>query len=170
MSVAEIVAAAGDADHADLDRDFRQAMRRLASAVAVVAATRGDEWMGMAATSVSSLSMDPPSLLICVNRSASIHATLTTGTAFSVNILHESHEAISAAFGGGAKGAERFAAGDWRACSEGIPHLHDAVASIACVVDMSVDYGTHTIVVGKVRGTRLSPHEHPLIYVNGRYQ
>lgn len=170
MNATEIAPVAEEAGHADLDRDFRQAMRRLASAVAVVATTRGDEWIGMAATSVTSLSMDPPSLLICVNRSASIHAALTHGATFSVNILHESHEPISAAFGGKAKGAERFATGDWRACSEGLPRLHDAVASIACAVDMSVDYGTHTIVIGKVRQTRLSTQEHPLIYVNGRYQ
>ena len=169
MNAAETVMADREAGHADLHGDFRQAMRRLASAVAVVATAHGDDWVGMAATSVTSLSMEPPSLLICVNRSASIHTALSQGAAFSINILHESHRAISAAFGGSAKGAERFAVGDWRASSEGVPHLYDALASIACVVDMSVDYGTHTIVVGKVRQTHLSTHEHPLIYVNGQY-
>lgn len=150
--------------------DFRLAMRRLASAVAVVATARGEEWLGMTATSVTSLSMDPPSLLVCINRNAAIHSAITPGTTFSVNILHDGQSAISAAFGGGAKGADRFRSGDWRADAAGTPVLHDAAAAIACVADASMDYGTHTIVIGKVSQTLLSPREAPLIYVNGRYQ
>ena len=157
---------AADAPHLD----FRQAMRRLASAVAVVATARGEEWLGMTATSVTSLSMDPPSLLVCINRNATIHSAITPGVAFSINILHEGQSAVSAAFGGGAKGAERFRSGDWQANEAGTPVLLDAAAAIACVADASMDYGTHTIVIGKVRQTLLSPCEAPLIYVNGRYQ
>lgn len=149
---------------------FRQAMRRLASAVAVIATARGEEWLGMTATSVTSLSMDPPSLLVCVNRSASIHGALTSKATFSINILHQGQSAVSAAFGGSAKGAERFRSGDWRADAAGTPVLLDAAAAITCIADASVDYGTHTIVIGRVRETFLSPRAAPLIYVNGQYQ
>lgn len=149
---------------------FRAAMRRLASAVAVVTCHRDGEWAGMAATSVTSLSMDPPAILVCVNRSARIRGAIQKGSPFTVNLLDRRHESVSVAFGGAKSGAERFEVGDWQAGESGVPWLTDGVAVIDCVVDGEIEYGTHSIVIGLVRGARVSGEATPLIYLNGQYQ
>ena len=142
---------------------FRAAMRRLASSVAVVTCRRDGEWAGMAATSVTSLSMDPPSILVCVNRAAGIRSAVTQGSPFTVNLLDREHAAVSIAFGGGKPVAERFGVGQW---VEG----EDGVASIDCIVDAEIEYGTHSIIIGRVRGARICGEATPLIYLDGHYQ
>jgi flavin reductase len=150
--------------------DFRAAMRRLASTVAVVTCRREDEWAGMAATSVTSLSMDPPSILVCVNRGARFRGAIRQGSPFTVNLLDRRHEPVSVAFGGAQSGPDRFGVGRWRAGESGVPWLEDGVAAIDCVVDGEVEYGTHSIIIGLVRGARVSGAATPLIYLNGQYQ
>lgn len=149
---------------------FRGAMRRFASAVAVVTGTRDGEWVGMAATSVTSLSMEPSALLVCINRVARIRAALEQGAPFVVNLLDRRHEAISAAFGGAVSAGERFSLGSWTAGASGVPALDDAIAAIECLVDAEIEYGSHTIIVGRVQSVRLSEQATPLIYLDGQYQ
>ncbi len=72
------------------EADFRKAMRRLASAVTVISTAHDDRRHGMTATAVTSVSSAPPSLLACINRSASLHAPLLASRRFCVNILHGS--------------------------------------------------------------------------------
>ena len=82
----------------DLTHDFKQAMRRVASTVNVITVCVGGEPMGITATAMSSLSLDPPSLLICINRTASLHSPLEDVSHFCVNVLHRSQEDIAAMF------------------------------------------------------------------------
>ena len=124
----------------------------------------------MAATSVTSLSMDPPSILVCVNRSASIRSAIRQGSAFTVNLLDREHAPVSLAFGGAKAGLDRFSVGQWREGEAGVPWLEDGVAAIDCLVDREVEYGTHSIIIGRVRGARVSGEATPLIYLNGQYQ
>lgn len=168
MSMAEPIQSDVEADA--VRSGFRAAMRRLASSVAVVTCHRDGEWAGMAATSVTSLSMDPPSILVCVNRAASIRTAITQGSPFTVNLLDREHAPVSMAFGGAKAGAERFDVGRWQAGEAGVPWLEDGVASIDCVVDGEIEYGTHSIIIGLVRGARVSGEATPLIYLNGQYQ
>ncbi|MEY4238056.1 MAG: hypothetical protein RL339_657 [Pseudomonadota bacterium] len=158
-----------DPNDVQIGLNFRMAMRRLAAAVSVITTSSEGEWAGLAATSVSSLSMEPPSLLVCVNKSASIRPLLKAGQPFAVNLLGQDHSHISKAFGGAAKGHERFQTGDWSEGNNGIPTLDDAIAVVECEVDGEVDYASHTIVIGRVTRSHLSPSEEPLIYCNGRY-
>lgn len=158
-----------EADEIQKSLDFRLAMRRLAAAVSVITTKKDGEWAGLAATSVSSLSMDPPSLLVCINKSATIRSLLKTGQPFAVNLLGQDHSHISTAFGGAAKGRERFNTGDWAEGGSGVPTLRDAIAVVECEVDGEIDYGSHTIVIGRVTRSSLSQAEEPLIYCNGRY-
>lgn len=150
--------------------DFRAAMRRLASTVAVVTCRRDGEWAGMAATSVTSLSLDPPSLLVCVNRGAGIRSAVRHGSHFTVNLLDRQHAPVSVAFGGGVPVAERFGTGKWQASESGVPWLEDGVAAVECVVDGEVEYGSHSIIIGRVQGVRIGGEATPLIYLNGQYQ
>src|SRR5262245_56038829 len=130
---------------------LREGLRRLAKAVVVITCRHGGTRFAMTATAVSELSMDPPSLLICVNRTASLHAPLAAKAGFCVNILHRSHAEISALCAGKEKGEARFALGRWQDDdSDGIPYLADSQASFLCRHEQSLDYGTHCIVIGQV--------------------
>lgn len=156
--------------HEDLSLGLKDAMRRLASAVAVVSARGRDGGaVGMAATSVTSLSMSPPSLLVCINRQTGIHASMFIGAKFNVNLLGNHHRDVAAAFGGQVARELRFGVGQWADDIQGLPALADAQAVVGCEVDRLVTYGTHTIVIGAVREVRVAGEVQPLIYQDGRY-
>ena len=148
---------------------LKGALRRLAKAVVVITARHEGQRFAMAATAVSELSFDPPSMLACVNRTASLHAPLDAGAAFCINILHSSHEPIARSCSGAIKGEARFDAGDWRESATGVPYLADAQASIVCTQDRRVDYGTHAIFIGRVVEVFRDRDVSPLIYMDGRY-
>ena len=155
---------------AELIGGMKQAMRRLAASVVVATARDGDTRYAMAASACTSLSMDPPSILICVNKNASIYPILNHGRDFCINLLAGSQEAISAACSGGAKGEGRFAIGDWRDDPDtNVPFLADAQASLICAVDGIHQYGTHGIFIGKVKRVHLHGDVYPLVYIDGRY-
>lgn len=144
-------------------------MRRLASAVGIVTAIGDDGPTGMAATSITSMTVDPPAVLLCVNRNASIHGCLTAGAAFNVGILSRHQQEVSAAFGGAVARELRFTIGEWTPDHRGIPMLDGAQANLACIVDVLLPYGTHTVVIGRVDAVRLAGQVEPLIYQNGVY-
>jgi flavin reductase (DIM6/NTAB) family NADH-FMN oxidoreductase RutF len=153
----------------DLHAAFKAAMRRFAATVTIVTVKSGDVRSGMTATAVSSVTTDPPALLACVNRGASIHANLRMGKLFCVNLLASEHGPLSTAFGGKLPPQDRFSMGLWHFEGDGPPYLSDAQANIFCFVDAMMDYGTHTIFVGKVDAVRLHGDVRPLIYGNGRF-
>ena len=163
---ADVPAAAVDAI-GDL---FRQSMRRLASAVSIVACECDEDWFGLSATSVTSPSMEPPSLLVRHNRSASLTPMLHQDKPFSVNLLDRRHQNVSNAFGSSSLRAERFRDGDWQLSERGVPVMAEAIASIECDVGKLVEYGSHIIVIGEVRHVRIGEGVDPLIYCNGKYQ
>ncbi|MBX3595015.1 flavin reductase family protein [Sphingomonas sp.] len=148
---------------------FRTAMRRLASTVAIVCARGDDGPVGMAATSITSLSVDPPAVLVCVNRAASLHALLVPAAPLSVSLLSRDQHEVSAAFGGGLPRDERFGVGSWVEDASGLPALEGAQANLRCVVDALLAYGTHSIAIARVIGVRVSDTVAPLIYQDGGY-
>ena len=158
------MAASGD----DLSADFKRAMRRVASTVNVITVCVGGEPMGITATAMSSLSLDPPSLLICINRSASLHSPLEDVSHFCVNVLHRSQEAIAQMFADRSQQALRFAEG-WTVDCRRPPHLADAQATILCRRIQHFPYGTHSIFIGQVEEVAMRGDVDPLVYVDGRY-
>ena len=117
-----------------LEGDFRKAMRTLASAVSIVSTAHDDRRFGMTATAVCSLSMQPPTLLVCVNQSTSLHHPLLSAGRFCINILHADQDELARTFG--RKGMEdRFANGNWQVDDRGVPFVADARASIFCAVE-----------------------------------
>ena len=153
----------------DLVTQTKLALRRLAKSVVVVTCRYQGKRYAMAATAVDALSMEPPSMLACVNRSASLYEPLAAGADFCINILRREHEAISKLCGGQVKGEERVALGSWEDCALEIPVLSDAQASLICANEQSFSYGTHGIFVGRVIEVRHHGEVDPLIYVDGRY-
>lgn len=157
---------------ADLQQDFKSAMRRLAATVCVVATADDDGWHGMTATSVTSVSMDPPSVLVCVNTTATLHQILHAGGRFCVNVLRASQEVHAGTFSSSKiRGADRFADHAWKASEEhdGLPYLVDAQANLFCDIDQAVSYGTHTIFIGRVKAIRIGELVSPLLYADGQY-
>jgi flavin reductase (DIM6/NTAB) family NADH-FMN oxidoreductase RutF len=154
---------------ADLPITFKAAMRRLAASVSIVVA-KGDQGpVGMAATSITSLTVDPPAVLVCVNRMTSLHALLVPTAPLSVNLLGRHHREVSMAFGGGTPREERFGVGDWQEAANGLPMLADAQANLECVIDAMLAYGTHSIVIARVIRAAVSETVAPLIYQDGGY-
>lgn len=149
--------------------DLKLSLRRLAKAVAVITSANRNGRYAMAATAVSELSMDPPSMLICVNRSASLYPVLAGGADFIINILHHSQVEIARRCAGAAKGEERFEGAEWLATDLGIPRLSGAQASIVCRNARQIDYGTHGIFIGDVVEAYVSGPPEPLIYLDGRF-
>lgn len=163
-------APAGDAP--DLQQEFKSAMRRLAATVSIIATADEDGWHGMTATSVTSVSMDPPSVLVCVNTTATLHKVLHAGRRFSVNLLRASQESHAGTFSSSKiRGAERFADHAWKASDEedSLPYLVDAQANLFCDIDQTVSYGTHTIFIGRVNAVRNGELVSPLLYADGQY-
>jgi flavin reductase (DIM6/NTAB) family NADH-FMN oxidoreductase RutF len=148
---------------------LREGLRRLAKAVVVITCAHEGQRFAMAATAVSELSMDPPSLLICVNRTASLYTPLSQGADFCVNILHSDHHEVSLACSGKVRGEARFAVGKWATAANGCPILEDAQASFACRNEQAMDYGTHHIVIGRVEEVFIEGEVSPLVYADGRY-
>lgn len=105
-------------------------MRKLAGAVSVLTVGQGEERTGLTATSVTSLSVEPPTLLICVNRATSSVVPLLKERAFAINVLRPHHEPVADRFAGkgGLKGPARYDGADWTRLSTGAPVLADALA------------------------------------------
>ncbi|WP_375397636.1 flavin reductase family protein [uncultured Sphingomonas sp.] len=148
---------------------LKQALRRLAKAVVVITSADGVDRFAMVSTAVSELSFDPPSMLVCVNQSASLYRVLALGAPFAVNILHHRHESIARRCGGLVKGAARFDEGEWVDTALGVSRLADAQAGIICRNVRRVDHGTHGIFIGNVEEVFLNGVPEPLIYLDGRY-
>ena len=153
----------------ELPAQFRAAMRRLAASVSIVVAKGESGPVGMAATSITSLTIDPPAMLICVNRATSPHALLEPTAPLSVNLLSRHQHDVSAAFGGGLPRDARFKVGIWRDSENGLPVLDEAQASLLCVIDAMLAYGTHSIVIARVLKAHVGGTVAPLIYQDGVY-
>ena len=151
--------------------DFRGAMRQLVGGVSVITVGRGNDISGMTVSSLSSLSVDPPSLIVGVNRNASSWPLLERERVFGVNILAASQLDIAERFAGkgGLKGAERFAGAEWRRRATGVPLLVGALASIDCEVEEIIERHSHGIVIGRVVHLDVAPQAAALAYWQGAY-
>lgn len=151
-----------------LSETLRKAMRRVAATVNVVSICVDGRPMGITATAVSSISMDPPSLLVCINRAASLHASMGDMSHFCINVLHRDQEEVARMFSDSAQHALRFLSG-WEIDCAPAPRLVDAQASILCRRSDSHSFGTHSIFIGVVEAAWTREDVDPLIYLNGRY-
>lgn len=149
---------------------LKDAMRLVAGGVAVVTAGEGEERTGLTATSAVSLSIDPPTMIVCVNRNASALPVIERRRHFCVNVLAAQHEHVANRFAGlgGVKGAARYEEADWRPHATGALALEGALASIDCEVEELIERHSHVIAIGAVRGVRIGGGE-PLVYTRGRY-
>ena len=151
--------------------DFRGAMRHLAGGVSVITAGRAKDITGMTVTSVSSLSVDPATLIVSINRESSSWPLIKRYGFFGVNILTADQLDIAERFTGkgGLKGADRFAGAEWITRASGVPLLVGALAAIDCEVEDIVERHSHAIVIGRVLDLQASTRTAALAYWQGQY-
>ena len=147
---------------------FRLAMRRVAATVNVISLTVEGRPLGITATAVSSLSMEPPSLLVCINQGATVHASMADMENFRVNILHRDQEDIARMFADRSREEQRFADG-WELSPDGPPLLVGAQASVLCRRIDQHRFGTHSIFIGVIEDVCVRDDVAPLLYWSGRY-
>lgn len=159
-------------DAGDLVDLFKAAMGRLSGAVTVITAGRGAAARGLTATAVCSVSIAPPTLLVCVNRSGEAHRAIAESGSFCVNVLAEANRAVADRFAGraGAFGGERFAGGDWSELATGAPALDGALVNVDCRIAEAVEAYTHTVFFGTVAAVRLGTGGDPLVHFDRAYR
>ena len=147
---------------------FRAAMGRLVAGVTVLAARERDGGLiGMTASAVTSLSLDPPMLLACIGHAAAAHQALTQGDRFSVNVLATEQQELSGRFA--SREPQRF---DGIACDvtpSGLPWLRGALACLECRRDAVHEGGDHSIVTGVIEWVQVGDGD-PLLYFLGGYR
>ncbi|MHB8692524.1 MAG: flavin reductase family protein [Solirubrobacteraceae bacterium] len=145
---------------------FRSVLGHLPTGVTVVTAMAADGPAGMAANSVTSVSLDPPLILLCPAKSSGTWPSIKAAGGFCVNVLGSEHEELCRRFA--CKGADRFTGVPVHA-RHGAPALDEAVAWIDCEIDAEHDAGDHTIVVARVLAVAAAEGVQPLVFFQGKY-
>lgn len=147
--------------------EFKQALRQFTSGVTVVTTMANDLKFGVTVSAFSSLSLDPPLVLICIDKSAGAHDAIASAKRFVVNILAEDQVELSNRFA--SRAADKFEGVDWREGKLGLPVLGGVLAAVECELHESLPGGDHTIFVGRVVDTETSEGG-PLLYGQGLYR
>jgi flavin reductase (DIM6/NTAB) family NADH-FMN oxidoreductase RutF len=147
--------------------EFRAVLGRFASGVTVVTtrATDGHD-QGMTVSAFASLSLEPPLVLICIEKTASVHQALSSCPGFVVNVLSAKQEQIARRFA--IVDIDRFDGVGFMRSTRGYAVLEDVLAVIECDRVATHDGGDHTIIVGEVTATRAEAGS-PLLYYRGGY-
>lgn len=150
---------------------FTRGMRQLAAGVTLITTTDGARRAGLTATSVCSLSAEPPQLVVCVNRAVDAHDPIERNGIFAVNLLASDQRRLAEAFSGaaGVFGERRFDRACWSTLVTGAPVLTSCLASFDCRLAKAVPASTHTIFIGLVEAVVIEAKREPLVYVEGDY-
>lgn len=151
-------------------KQFKNALKLWASGVTVVTTlSRENQPKGMTATAFSSVSLEPPQILVCLNQATDTGAALLESRRFAVNILSEAQEDVSNQFAGSTTQEQRFAAVPWQAGENDAPVLSDALAALECRVVQQIQAGSHWVVIGEVERVVCRDGD-PLLYYHSAYR
>ena len=150
--------------------DFKNALQLWASGVTVVK-TRSEKFgvQGMTVSAFSSVSVNPPLILVCINDAADTGDGIAESQCFAVNVLTTEQQDTSNQFAGGTSQQQRFENADWSAGITGAPLLTNSLMSLDCTVIEKVRAGTHWIIIGEVQAVECRTGE-PLLYYRGAYR
>ncbi|TCL65179.1 flavin reductase (DIM6/NTAB) family NADH-FMN oxidoreductase RutF [Rhizobium sp. BK251] len=159
-----------DAAFAASAAEVKAAMRNMAGGISVITAGEGDERTGATVTSATALSMDPPTMIVNINRNSSSWPIISRYRHFCVNILSAEQHLVARRFSGadGLKGPHRYQGASWTTLASGAPALKDALAVIDCEVEELIERYSHGIILGRVVSVVTGGGE-PLTYANGKY-
>ncbi|MDP7537694.1 MAG: flavin reductase family protein [Methylococcales bacterium] len=150
-------------------KEFKQALQNWASGITIVT-THSDSFgsQGMTVSSFSSVSMEPPQVLVCINQSVSTGTGLKESGVFTINILSSEQQTTSNLFANPNKYEERFINTPHTFGDNGAPLLTDSLASLECSVIKQIAVGTHWIVIGEIQKTHFNDGD-PLLYYKAGY-
>ena len=155
-------------DNSKVQEDFLMAMRSITSTVNVISAQLNEERHAMTATSVASLSLSPPAMIICVNKEASIHNILRKDTRFVINVLSNKQQNLSELCSSSEEGESRFKDGGWVTEDE-IVFNDNSMSNIVCICTSVVDHSTHSVFFGDVLEVKNNNQDTALLYSAGGY-
>ena len=162
----------GTRHHAEIATGLKAAMRRMPGAVALITTCdpADDRPAGLAASAVIPVSMEPPSMLVAVNRHASAHAAIERAGRYCVNLLGTTQTALVGLFASSDMRDKRFVSEDW-AYRDSLPYLASACANIFCEIRTTLVFGTHEMFVGEVFDVRTAIEEgsDPLGWIEGGF-
>ncbi len=148
--------------------EFRAALGRFASGVTVVTTRDADGRLhGITVSAFCSVSLEPPLVLVCIEKSAGSHHAFQAEKAFVVNLLNENQQHISDRFASHI--SDKFAGVSYHSGIEDLPVLDDALANLECVLKYAYEAGDHTIFVGEIENARVADGE-PLLYFHSKYR
>lgn len=148
--------------------ELRRVMSHFATGVTVVTTHDGrGRCYGLTANAVCSVSLDPPLVLVCVDKRAESHGAFQLSQAFVVNILGAGQEELSRRFA--VSGGDKFVDLPCRSGGTGTPILDGALAHVECRVVAAHDAGDHTIYIGEVESADTRDGDDPLLFFRGRY-
>jgi len=145
---------------------FREVLGHFATGITVITALDGDEPVGLAVNSFTSVSLDPPLVLFCAAKSSTTWPRIQRAGHFTVNILDEHQEHVSKLFS--TRDVDRFGQLVWRVGAHG-PILDDVHAWLDCTIEAEHDAGDHVISIGRVHELGIVADAGPLLFYRGRY-
>jgi flavin reductase (DIM6/NTAB) family NADH-FMN oxidoreductase RutF len=150
--------------------EYRRLVGCFATGVTIITAAQNEEVRGMTANAVTSVSLDPLLLLVCVDKQTITHQFMEESHAFAVNILAEDQEQVSRALASrDSEDARRLVGYTYRLGETGSPILDDCVAYVECQVTEVLPGGDHSIFIGRVVGGGIQREVPPLIFYRGKY-
>jgi len=149
---------------------LKAAMRRMPGPVAIVttAEPADGSYAGLAASAVIPVSMDPPSMLVAINRGASAHGAIERAGRFCINLLCNSRTDLVALLSGSARRSERCVGERW-ANRDGLPYLPGACFSLFCTVARTQVFGTHELFIGTVDHVATGSGTDPMGWIEGGF-
>lgn len=154
-----------------IDRDlFKRVLRRWASGVTIVTTRVGDRVLGMTASSFSSVSLDPPLVLVCADKTSHTLPMIRESKVFAVNVLADDQHELSTRFAITGNEDVRFEGIPVRSGTTGAPWLPGTLAVLDCRVVAEHDAGDHVIYVGEVLEAEVDESREPLLYYDACYR
>ena len=151
-----------------LPEDYKRALARWATGVTIVTARCGERVHGMTVSAFTEVSLDPPLVLVCAERSSNTLPLIREGGVFAVNVLARDQEALSNRFASKREEWTRFDGLETDTGKTGAPLLRGAVANLDCRVVAAHAHGDHVVYVGEVEEVRTSDRD-PLLHFRGAY-
>ena len=151
-------------------QEFRNGMALLGGAVSIITTDGEAGRFGFTATAVSSVTDEPPTLLVCMNRNSYAHQHFVRNGVLCVNVLAAGHQQLSGDFANRDLSSEqRFASHEWVTLNTGAPALNEAVVNFDCRIHECHDIGSHTVFYCRIEAIRTSGGQEGLVYFNRAY-
>lgn len=149
---------------------FKESMRFLAGGVCILATNSDGDWYGLTITAVCSLTIDPPSLVACVNRNTGTHSVMCRTKRVSINVLANNQMDLAKLFSSSVvRGTKRFDKARWVEMASGVPALRDALVVLDCEVVQQLPVGQHSVFFCEVKDVAIQAEKGALVHFNRKF-